>query len=313
MARLPDFIIGGAPKCGTTSLHFILGQNPEIGIPDQEIHYFDADDPITHPDFLTANEDGLKWFTLRPDETANLDWYASCFSDFQSHRLIGEDSTTYLFSAVAARRIKALLPDVKLVFLLRDPVRRAYSQYWHLICSGRLTCSFEQAVSQHSSIVLGSTYAPHLAEYFRVLGRENVHVALFEDFLADKQSYLDGVTAHIGASKMDVETLQTWFNRTKYPSPPKGQQIINFLGRPIVAQRYHNHMGHESGLRHKIRKKVHYQWFKRVNPLLLTADKPPAMKPETEKFLRVHLSDRNAGLSEMLERDLSKVWPEFSG
>ncbi|MBO9409725.1 sulfotransferase [Shimia sp. R9_1] len=312
MARLPDFIIGGAPKCGTTSLHFILGQNPEIGIPDQEIHYFDADDPITHPDFLTENENGLKWFDPSQENAPNLSWYTSCFSEFQTHQLVGEDSTTYLFSAVAARRIKRLLPDVKLVFLLRNPVKRAYSQYWHLICSGRLTCGFEKAISAHSSIILGSTYAPHLAEYFRVFGHDNVHVALFEDFLSDKQSYLDGVTAHIGASNMDVETLKTWFNRTNYPSLPKGQQLINYLGQPIVSRRYRNHMGHESGLSHAIRKKIHYQWFKRINPILLTAQKPPAMKSETARYLTGHLSLRNAGLSELLGRDLSQVWPGFS-
>ncbi|WP_372575074.1 sulfotransferase family protein [Ruegeria jejuensis] len=313
LTRLPDFIIGGAPKCGTTSLHFILGQSPQIGLPDAEIHYFDADDPIAHPDFLDARGPDLKWFDTRLTHKPNLDWYASRFSDFQDKLLIGEDSTTYLFSPVAARRIKDLLPDIRLVFLLRDPVKRAYSQYWHLVCSARLSCSFEQALSQHSSIILGSTYAPHIAQYFDVFGRENVHIAVFEDFLADKQAFLDGVTAHIGAPRMDVETLQTWFNRTYYPTWPKGQQWLNRIGGRIVAGRYRNHMGQETGLAEKIRNKLHYHWFRRINPILLKAEKPPAMRSETAAYLAHHLSDRNAGLSDLLGRDLSTVWPGFRG
>jgi len=311
--RLPDFIIGGAPKCGTTSLHFILGQSPGIGIPDNEIHYFDADDPIAHPDFLNAQGSELKWFDTRPDHTENFEWYASRFAAFQDKMLIGEDSTTYLFSPVAARRIKALLPDVRLIFLLRDPVKRAYSQYWHLICSGRLSCSFEKALSQHSSIMLGSTYAPHIAQYFGVFGRENVHVSLFEDFLADKQAFLDRITAHIGAPDMDVTALQTWFNRTYYPILPTAQQWLNKVGSRIVAGRYRNHMGQETGTAEKIRSKMHYHWFRRINPILLRAEKPPPMRPETAAYLTHHLSDRNVGLSDLLDRDLSAVWPGFRG
>ncbi len=65
--RYPDFIIGGAPKCGTTSLHFILDQHPRIGLPDDEIHYFDADDPITHPDFFFHERGELIHYDNRAD------------------------------------------------------------------------------------------------------------------------------------------------------------------------------------------------------------------------------------------------------
>ncbi|MBQ4824492.1 sulfotransferase [Leisingera sp. HS039] len=313
LRRLPDFIIGGAPKCGTTSLHFILGQNPQIGIPDNEIHYFDADDPITHPDFLDVRGGDLKWFDVGLNNEESLDWYASRFSEFGGKLLVGEDSTTYLFSAVAARRIKSLLPDVRLIFLLRDPVKRAYSQYWHLIRSARLSCSFEQALSRHSSIILGSTYAPHVADYFNVFGRENVHVAVFEDFLSDKQAFINRITNHIGASEMDAGTLKTWFNRTYYPTMPGCQQWLNRIGGRIVAGRYRNHMEHETRLTEKIRHKLHYHWFRRVNPVLLKAEKPPAMQPGTAAYLAHHLSDRNAGLSDLLNRDLSAIWPGFRG
>ncbi len=106
--RYPDFIIGGAPKCGTTSLHFILDQHPKIGLPEDEIHYFDADDPITHPDFFHDKDGELVYYDNSQENTAFLSAYAARFAPFQDLHLIGEDSTTYLFSQVAPHRIKAL-------------------------------------------------------------------------------------------------------------------------------------------------------------------------------------------------------------
>lgn len=134
--RLPDFIIGGAPKCGTTSLHFILARHPLVGIPDDEVHFFDADDPVGHPDFLFERRGGLEWYDPRPDHPEAMAWYASRFAELSDRPVIGEDSTIYLQSEVAPARIDALLPDVRLVFMLRDPVKRAYSQYWHLVTRG---------------------------------------------------------------------------------------------------------------------------------------------------------------------------------
>ncbi|MEL6524037.1 MAG: sulfotransferase, partial [Pseudomonadota bacterium] len=218
--RFPDFIIGGAPKCGTTSIHFILKQHPEIGIPDEEIHFFDADDPVSHPDFLFTKGPKLEWFDPRPSATDSVQWYASRFTPHAEAKLIGEDSTTYLFSNVAPARIKAMLPDVRLVFMLRDPVKRAYSQYWHMIRSSRATCSFEQAIIEHPSIMLGSTYTPNLERYLKVFGQGQVKIAVFEDFLADQQGFMDDMTSYLGASQMSLDTAETWFNRTFYPSNP---------------------------------------------------------------------------------------------
>jgi len=163
--RFPDFIIGGAPKCGTTSLHFILAQHPDIGIPHDEVFYFDADDPIVHPDFLHAKTHTLKWWDPDPSSHSNLSWYAGRFAEFKDKALVGEDSTTYLMSDVAAGRIDKLLPDAKIIFMLRDPVKRAYSQYWHLMKTGRVSQTFEEILISHPSVLLGSTYTPNIRRF----------------------------------------------------------------------------------------------------------------------------------------------------
>ena len=313
MTRLPDFIICGAPKCGTTSLHFILDQHPDIGMPTEEIHYFDADDPITHPDFFFHKAGDLVWYDNRAENTEFLDKYAANFEDFADRAFVGEDSTTYIFSEVAPVRIKSLLPEVRLIFMLRDPVARAYSQYWHLVKSGRVTYTFEQAIHRHPSVILGSTYARHLKRYTDVFGADRVKVILFEDFVRDNQKTIDEITVFLGCDGMKVDPNASWFNKTYYPTSLRGQLALNQIGQHVVSWRYGNHLDSRSGLSTRISQKLHHIWFNRINPLFLKAERPPAMRDTTRQFLVEHLSRRNDGLSELLGRDLSEFWPGFTG
>lgn len=308
--RFPDFIIGGAPKCGTTSLHFILAQHADIGIPDEEIHYFDADDPITHPDFFFTSKERLEWFDYQSSESTN--WYASRFAHLKDVRLIGEDSTTYLFSEVAAHRIFHMLPQAKIIFMIRNPVERAHSQYWHLMKTARTTDMFETALYKHPSIMLGSTYKRSIEHYFNIFGRERVLVLLFEEFVKDTQNAIDQATDFLGASRMTVEARRSWYNRTFYPATEKAQRRLNRFGGLIVRQRYRNHMGARRGPSEAMRRKIQYWWFEKINPRFFTEPRPPSMRPETRAYLARHLADRNRGLSELLGRDLSEAWTGFS-
>lgn len=305
----PDFIIGGAPKCGTTSLHFILDQHPEISLPSDEVHFFDADDPVSHPDFLHVEQGALRWWDPGPEALGNQGWYMSRFEPFGDARLIGEDSTTYLMSEVAAERIAAQLPDAKVVFMLRHPVRRAYSQYWHMVKTSRAVEDFEHALIRYPQILLGSSYTAGLRRFFEALGRERVHVCLFEDFRADNQKCVDAVTTFLGVEPMRIDPDRAWFNRTMYSSAPRMHRLANRLGRQLVRGRYRRHMGGEAGLRRRVEHKLHYWWFAHVNPRFMKVDKPPEMRADTRRYLEQHLSSRNSGLSDLLGRDLSAVWP----
>lgn len=310
--RLPDFVIGGAPKCGTTSLHFILAQNPAIGIPDEEIHYFDADDPVAHPDFLFAEGGRLDWFDPRPGNAAGADWYAGRFAPHAHKPLVGEDSTTYLFSEAAPERMRALMPEARLVFLLRDPVRRAYSQYWHLVRTSRTADTFERAITRQPSIVLGSTYAPHLRRWMAAFGEDRVRVGLLEDLIRAPQPFVDAMCAHIGAPSMTLDPARSWFNRTSYPGRPALLRAANRIGGGIVTRRYRHHMGRPMGRGGRMAGKLHYRWFRHVMPRLLMSDAQPPMREDTRAYLAQHLSARNAGLSDLLGRDLGDVWRGFA-
>src|SRR5690606_33886153 len=114
---LPDFIIVGAQKAGTTSLFHYLSEHPQIISPyKKEVHYFDGG---LNPEIDTFKK-GEKW-------------YRSNFPRKPKSKSIKtfEASPLYLFNPLAPQRIKDLLPNVKLIILLRDPVERAISQYHH--------------------------------------------------------------------------------------------------------------------------------------------------------------------------------------
>lgn len=307
----PDFIIAGAPKCGTTTLHKLLDQHPDLWVAPNEIYHFDADDPVAHGDFLSVENGDLVW--RDPQDQTSQDWYQARFAGAPQECLIGEDTTTYLMSAVAPFRIKAADPDVKVIVMLRDPVKRAFSQYWHLLRSGRICDSFETALSKHPSILLGSTYAPALRLFREALGPERVHVVLFEAFNHDRQSVTNGITDFLECPALPITDAPVWQNRTKYPARMQTLTRLNRVGRVLVKYRYARHLGRDARLSARMGHAAYRRWFRMVSNRVLTQDQPPApMRDTTRTYLNKHLSDRNAGLSDLLGTDLSQIWPGFS-
>src|SRR5438874_9396950 len=132
MMRLPDFIIGGAPRSGTTWLYHLLDRHPDV--------YMAA--PVTpEPKFFLVDrlyEKGLAYYASQ--------WFAGAGNS----RLAGEKSTDYLESGAAAKRIARDLPRVKLVFILREPVDRAYSNYLWTRMNGLETEDFQTALRLES-------------------------------------------------------------------------------------------------------------------------------------------------------------------
>lgn len=124
MARLPTFIIAGAMRSGTTSLNGYLREHPDVAVSQpKEVHFFDH------------NFD------------RGIDWYLEHFGAVRGEMAVGEATPDYLYHPAAMERIAATIPDVKLLVLLRNPVERAYSHYWHNRSRGRETLEFSRAVA----------------------------------------------------------------------------------------------------------------------------------------------------------------------
>jgi len=127
---LPNFFIAGAGKSGTTKLWAILRQHPDVYFPKEKEPIFFA----TYPSEPRSAMLGLTSFWGRPLVGGNyklgLDWYLQLFEDWNQQARIGEASGFYFFDPSSAELLSRHVPDAKLIFILRDPVDRVYSQYW---------------------------------------------------------------------------------------------------------------------------------------------------------------------------------------
>ena len=128
----PDFLVIGAQKAGTTALYAYLRWHPGITGPSwKEVSFFDR-----------------HWWRGEA-------WYRGQFPLRSRGKLVGEASPSYLFHPLAPERARVMVPDAKLVALLREPVARAYSQYQHEVSLGREPLSFEDAIAAEEGRTAG--------------------------------------------------------------------------------------------------------------------------------------------------------------
>jgi hypothetical protein len=132
---MPDFLVIGAQKAGTTTLHELLRRHPDVFLPAcKEVHYF----------------------SLHADRPAG--WYSAHFRQARGGARCGEATPYYLFHPEAPGRIRRLLPKVRLVVLLRDPVERALSQYFHARRHGFEMLGLEAALEAEAARLEGAEH-----------------------------------------------------------------------------------------------------------------------------------------------------------
>ncbi len=205
--RLPDFIIGGAPRAGTTWLYQLLDRHPDV--------------------FMAKPFKPEPKFFLRDDEYAKgLAYYAArWFADAGPSTIAGEKSTDYLESADAAARIARDLPDVKLIFLLREPASRAYSNYRWSKMNGLETEDFATALdlepqrerdlperlrfTRPFSYFARGLYVDLLAPYFDRFLTHQLLVARYEDIASCPRDLAERVHRFLGVTPRpsDVDGL----------------------------------------------------------------------------------------------------------
>jgi len=147
--RTPVFFVVGAQKAGTTSLHDWLAQQPDVCLPTlKETHYFSHDQRY---------EKGL-------------DWYMRQFPRCADGSVVGEVDPEYMYHACAPERIAEVCPEAKIVFILRSPLERAYSQYLMSVRRGLERLSFYDALASEDERT-GPGADPALAEHLGYMGR----------------------------------------------------------------------------------------------------------------------------------------------
>jgi len=184
VALLPNFICIGAQRAGTTWLYRILESHPQVFVPvrRKEIHFFD-------------------WYYER-----GIEWYGKFFpSGSQSHadRAVGEVTPDYLYEDRCPARIREILPDVKLIVILRNPVDRAYSHYRMVLRDGIFTDTFEEVVyggrkSIGKEIIERGFYSRFVENYLRVFERDELLILVFERAVKDSESTKRRLASFLG-------------------------------------------------------------------------------------------------------------------
>jgi Sulfotransferase domain len=194
---LPNLLVIGAMKAGTTSLHRYLSYHPEI--------------------FMSAEKEP-RFFTDESNWNKGLAWYESHFPDPAAIR--GESTPDYTkFPAIrhAPERISSTIPEVRLIYLVRDPVDRIISHYVDAFSFGRVHGTLNEELTQYETnhFVNCSKYYMQLEQYFEYFDRANILIVVSEDLRGDRENTLRTVFRFLGVD--EGFTTPDW-NATHYES-----------------------------------------------------------------------------------------------
>lgn len=178
--RLPDFIIIGAMKSATSTLHDQLSRQPGIFMSEPKEPNFFSDD--------AQYERGLPW-------------YAGLFACAPADALCGESSTHYTklpTHPCTVERMRSALHRPRLVYVMRHPIDRLVSHYIHEWTMGTMDCSIDEAVGRYPELVSFSRYSMQLTPYFDAFGQGSVLPVFFDRLTNEPQSELARVCDFIG-------------------------------------------------------------------------------------------------------------------
>jgi hypothetical protein len=221
---LPNFLVIGAAKAGTTSLEAYLRQHPDIFLNStfKELRFFAYDgQPPSYagPGDVESNEHTIT--TLRA--------YEAQFERASGRKAIGEVSPVYLYSERAPERIEHYIPDVKLIAVLRNPVERAYSHYMHLRRDRRESEeSFARALALEDDRIRKrwewswhyrrvGLYHAQLERYLERFDRSQIRIFLYDDFQKDPGGMTRDVFRFLGVDDTFVPDTSVRFNVTGLP------------------------------------------------------------------------------------------------
>jgi Sulfotransferase domain len=172
---LPNFLVIGAQRAGTTLLHEVLQAHPEVYVPHRrkEVHYFD-------------------WYWDR-----GADWYAAFFppgDEAGRYRAIGEATPDYLFEPDVPERIRQTCPDCRLIVSLRNPVDRAYSWYLYARRSYDERRSFEDFIRDEPEVIARGRYSEQIKRYRAIFPDQALLTMIFEEFVVSPADHLELLT-----------------------------------------------------------------------------------------------------------------------
>lgn len=310
MNKLPHFFIVGTVKAGTTSLYNYLVQHPDIYMsPIKEPHYFCTDinpelfreqyKKMVDIDVQSVLNDTTGKKFISSAFIRNKTDYEKLFSGAKPQQKIGESSTSYMISTVAASNIHAVIPHAKIIIVLRDPVKRAYSHYLMNYRSGTVLGTFNQELKSDISAhpkgwgisrlyVEHGLYYEQVKRYLDLFGEENVKIILNEDLGHHTQEVVKSTFEFLGLTTDIGSNYHIRHNTAEMPS-----SVISGF---ILKQRKLIHMASLIVPRF-IRNFIYRK--------LLISKGIPQIDPESKQLLAGYYQEDILQLQKLIKRDLS--------
>lgn len=303
----PNFFLVGAMKCGTTTLYRYLDNHPAVYLsPVKEPNHY-SDDlpdglfwPNDYTDVNTHNRSqNRSGKDMHVDRIVRPEDYQALFDAVQQETVVGEASTSYLYSREAAKNIAAIAPDAKIMILLRDPVARAYSHYRMDLAIGRTRLSFSQTLPDELAAAkegipgpfqyldLG-LYHDQIQRYMDQFPAANIQVIKFDDLRANSHEVLRSMAEFLGVDVAGFSTITHHANQGVTP---------RFAGL--------NHWLEQVGIKGWIRHRIPRSWIEAGKQGFYSNGRPPAIDTADAALLREFFASDIAQVEKLLSWDLS--------
>lgn len=291
---MPNFLIIGAAKSGTTALYHYMKQHPEIYMPSlKEAEFFAFEDEVL--DFCGPGD-------MPRDSITSLAAYQAQFQAVSGETAIGEASPVYLYSPKASERIHYHIPNAKLIAILRAPVERAYSQFLMFIRDGReTTFDFSTALREEENrcdkgwawgwryMGLGFYYV-QLKRYFDKFDSSQIKVYLYEDLSDRPMEVLQSIFQFLEVDESFTPDIST---RHNISGMPKNKILHTFLTKQNLVKAALSPLL-PGDLRKQIVVKLKSQNFSK-----------PQLSPEIRSQLVAVFREDILQLQDLIQRDLS--------
>jgi hypothetical protein len=217
---IPQFIIVGAMKAGTTTLAFHLNNHPKIHVPGKEVHFFNH-----HDEF----EKGIEYYQSKLTKDAGSE-----------AELIGEKTPTYSYMKEVPERIKSMCPTSKIIWIFRDPVERAFSNYMHAKRAGVEELSFADALEQEDKRIIShikygyrtrSQYADQVERYLLHFPLDQMFFMKIDEMMQpfDSTHKLNALFAFLGVGSDGYHHQEVIKNKTSYKMKRPSDGLIGRL------------------------------------------------------------------------------------
>ena len=305
---LPNFIVVGAAKAGTTSVYHYLKAHPQVFMcPMKETNFFQNE----LPDFShipRAEQKKKAHFRIQ-----TIEEYEKLFEGVRDEIAIGENSPIYLRSEAVAENIKRHVPQAKIVILLRNPIQRAYSNYTHQVKTGGETRSFMEVIEDDLKklekfgvrkaggyALQRGFYSWQVAMYFELFGREQVKTLLFDDLQRDANGFMKELYAFLGVSTAfdAVTSIQHNVSGT-----PKNKALDALLAGNAITK----------GIKKTLPKIETSKAYVKAMGVKNRNLEKAGMSQEERKLLRELYAEDMTKLAEMIDQDVSGWWGKKQG